>query len=142
MLRLFKKRKKTSWSSRKFYSQQLANVLIQPQLDGIKKGYLLTYTESTEKNLADIISYINSSRYFRLSTIANRVRRVMDDFGERPDYVDRCDIYLLIGKDESYYIAVVTSIHTSKDYKLSFIKSVHPFCYKFYFSKRQLIYPI
>ena len=141
MLRLFKKRKKTSLFDRRFYSEQLGEVLIQPKLENVKKAYKLFSTEANEKNFTDIISYINSSSYFRLSMMGNRMPWVEDDLGERPAYVSTYQLYLLITKDNTYYLALLNNVLEGKN-ELNFIKKVHPFLYSLIFSTRRLIYPV
>lgn len=141
MMSLFKKRKNTSLTDRKFYSERLGKILINPSLQNIETAYQLTYTEATHKNLEDILKYIDELNYFKLSGIKERVPYVEDAFGETTD-TNLYEIYLLIDKQQQYYLAVIY-VQLVNEYieKLITVKKVNHFLHQIFVNKR-LVYPI
>lgn len=140
-MNMFKKRKNTSLTDRKFYSERLGKLLTNPSLEDIETAYQLTYTEATDKNLEDILQYINEGSYLKLSGIKNRLPYVEDEFGETIDK-NLYEIYLLIDNQQQFYIAVVYVQLVNKYLeKLISIKKVNHFLHQI-FSNKRLVYPI
>lgn len=140
-MNVFKKRKNTSLTDRKFYSERLGKLLTNPSLQNIEAAYQLTYTEATDKNLEDVLKYIDEGNYFKLSGIKNRLFYVEDEFGETIE-TNLYEIYLLIDKQQQYYLAVIY-VQLVNEYieKLITVKKVNRFLHQFFVNKR-LVYPI
>jgi len=102
---------------------------------------LLTYTEATDTNLADIIHLIEHGNYLKLSFIKNRLPYFEDEFGETIG-TSLYEIYLLIDKQQQFNLAIVY-VQLKGEYKeeLKFIKQVNHFWYQLFFHSR-LVYPI
>lgn len=141
MINVFKKRKNTSLIDRRFYSERLGKLLVNPSLKDIETAYQLTYTEATDKNLEDVLKYIDEGNYFKLSGIKNRVHYVEDEFGETID-TNLYEIYLLIDKEQQYYLAVIY-VQLINEYveKLIAIEKANHFLHQIFCNKR-LVYPI
>jgi len=139
---VFKKRKNTSLFDRKFYSESLGKLLTNPSLRDIETAYQLTYTEATDKNLEDILRYIDNGNYFKLSGIKGRVPYVEDAFGKTIN-TNLYEIYLLIDKQQQYYLAVIY-VQLVNEYieKLITVKKVNHFLHQFFFTNKRLVYPI
>ena len=140
-MNVFKKRKNTSLTDRKFYSERLGKLLTNPSLQNIETAYQLTYTEATDKNLEDVLKYIDEGNYLKLSGVKNRLPYVEDAFGETID-TNLYEIYLLIDKQQQYYLAVIY-VQLVNEYveKLITIKKVNHFLHQIFGNKR-LVYPI
>lgn len=140
-MNVFKKRKNTSLTDRKFYSERLGKLLTNPSLQNIEAAYQLTYTEATDKNLEDVLKYIDEGNYFKLSGIKNRLPYVEDEFGETIE-TNLYEIYLLIDKQQQYYLAVIY-VQLVNEYieKLITVKKVNRFLHQNFVNKR-LVYPI
>lgn len=140
-MNMFKKRKNTSLTDRKFYSERLDKLLTNPPLKDIETAYQLTYTEATDKNLEDILKYIDEENYLMLSGMKSRVPYVEDDFGETIN-TNLYEIYLLIDKQQRYYLAVIY-VQLVNEYmeKIIYFKRVNNFLHQIFWNKR-LVYPI
>lgn len=140
-MNLFKMRKNTSLNYRKFYSERLGKLLKNPSIEDIETAYQLTYTEATEKNLLDILNYIDKGCYMNLLRLKNRVPYVEDSLGETIE-TNLYEIYLLIDKQQQHYLAIIY-VQLAGEYieKLITIKKVNQFLHYFFFNKR-LVYPI
>jgi hypothetical protein len=135
----------TTRFDRRFYTEQLSKVLLNPSMSEISRAYYLTFTEATEENLNHILKYINNGSYFsywKLSGILKRLTRYEDEFGETIG-VNIYQIYLLIDNKGQFYFAVIY-MQFIGDYKteLTAIKKVAPFLYQIIFRNRRLVYPI
>lgn len=138
---MFKKRKNTSLYDRKFHSERLGKLLTNPSLQNIETAYQLTYTEATNKNLEDILKYIDKGNYFMLSRIRNRIPYFEDELGTNFD-TNLYEIYLFLDKQKQHHIVIVY-VQLVNEYieKLITIKKVNRFLHLFFCNKR-LVFPI